>query len=50
MAEIENLSRKMSFGGSATVGRKISYVIGLCLALVIGVAATGIIQMQSISI
>jgi len=41
--------KTIRFGGSATVGKKISYVIGLCLGLVVAVAATGIIQMQSIN-
>ena len=47
MSKFGILSR---IGGTATVGRKISYVIGLCLALVVGVAATGIVQMQAISV
>ncbi len=45
MAPTNISTGNLRFGGSATVGRKISYVIGL----VVAVAATGIIQMQSIS-
>ncbi len=47
MSKFGILSR---IGGTATVGRKIAYVIGLCLALVVGVAGTGILQMQAIGV
>ncbi len=50
MAPIKNPVGKLRFGGSATVGMKITYIVGLCLALVVAVAATGIVQMQQISV